>query len=79
MGLCFSGRKFLVKIGACGGAFGVLIITSAFAQAMVVYSKEEALEIAFPVAEEVVARGSSLRRRNLLRSPRGLELKWIRN
>ena len=56
MGLCFSGRKFLVKIGACGGAFGVLIITSAFAQAMVVYSKEEALEIAFPVAEEVVAK-----------------------
>ena len=56
MGLCFSGRKFLVKIGACCGAFGVLIITSAFAQAMVVYSKEEALEIAFPGAEEVVTK-----------------------
>lgn len=56
MGLCFSGRKFRVRIGACCGAFGVLIITSAFAQAMVVYSKEEALEIAFPVAEEVVSK-----------------------
>ena len=56
VGLCVAGWKVQVKVGACCAVLGFVLMGSAFAQAMVIYSKEEALEIAFPLAEEVIAK-----------------------
>lgn len=56
MGLCFAGWKVPGKMGTCCAVLGFVLMGSAFAQAMVIYSKEEALEIAFPLAQEVVAK-----------------------